>query len=241
MTGSKTPQNPQLTLELAGEPCFSVENFLISGSNEQAFDMITLWPDWPDATLLLTGPSGAGKSHLGAIWAERAGAIKLNGKGLSRADLNALSARKALLIENAEAIVSPEDKDDETALFHLLNLMRSSGTVLLLTAQAVPDNWGLKTPDLLSRLRLAPGVHLAPPDDALMRAVLVKLFFDRQLMVDTSLIEFAALRLNRSLDAAREFVAALDREALARGKRITKPMAQDVLSALEHGHNEGGI
>jgi len=232
MTGNK-PQSPQLTLELAGDPCFSVENFLISGSNEQAFDMIMLWPDWPDATMLLLGPSGAGKSHLGAIWAERAEALRLKGKGLARADLTALAARKTLLIEDVEAIAL---SDDETALFHLLNLVRTSGTALLLTAQEPPERWGLKTPDLLSRLRLAPRASLEPPDDALMRAVLVKLFFDRQLMVDTSLIEFAALRLNRGLDAAREFVAALDREALARGKRITKPMAQDVLLALEQSH-----
>jgi len=238
MTDSKPPQSSQLTLELAGDPSFSVENFLISASNEQAFDMIMLWPDWPDATLLLVGPSGSGKSHLGSIWAERAAAVKMVAAGLSRHDPTELTAHKTLLIENVESVAIPDNKDDETAMFHLLNLTRASGTMLLLTAREGPESWGLKTPDLLSRLRLAPRVSLAPPDDALMRAVLVKLFFDRQLMVDTSLIEFAALRLNRSLDAAREFVAALDREALARGKRITKPMAQDVLLALEQGHNQ---
>ena len=36
-----------------------------------------------------------------------------------------------------------------------------------------------------------------------MRAVLVKLLVDRQLVVDTALVDYVALRLERSLDAAR--------------------------------------
>jgi len=50
-----------------------------------------------------------------------------------------------------------------------------------------------------------------------MRAVLEKLFRDRQLTVESGLIDYIALRLERSLEAARAFVRDLDREALARG------------------------
>ena len=71
------------------------------------------------------------------------------------------------------------------------------------------------------------------PDDALVRAVLVKLFVDRQLMVDTTVVEFLALRIERSLASARAIVEALDREALERGRAITRPMAADFLRRLE--------
>ena len=47
-------------------------------------------------------------------------------------------------------------------------------------------------PDLASRLRALPVVALTAPDDALLRAVLVKLFADRQLAVDESLVAFLA-------------------------------------------------
>jgi hypothetical protein len=80
---------------------------------------------------------------------------------------------------------------------------------LVLTARAWPDGWGLRTADLLSRLRLAPAVEIAEPDDALVRAVLVKHFIDRQLMVDTSVVEYLAMRIERSLDAARQVVELL--------------------------------
>ena len=42
---------------------------------------------------------------------------------------------------------------------------------------------------------------MAPPDDALLRAVLVKLFSDRQLAVDESLIGYVATRIERSFAA----------------------------------------
>jgi len=55
--------------------------------------------------------------------------------------------------------------------------------------------------------------------------VLVKLFADRQLAVDTTLVDYLALRLDRSLAAARAAVEALDRASLDDGRRITRKLA----------------
>ena len=232
MTGEKPrrprPESPQLTLELAPEPGFERENFVVSGSNEQAYAMIERWPDWPDPVLLILGPPGAGKSHLGAIWASIAKAGVQSAAALAAANIEALAAAGPLLLEEADAI-----GEAETQLFHLINLMRENSIALVITAKAPPDAWGLRTADLLSRLRLAPTVAIGPPDDALMRAVLVKLLIDRQLVIDTSVVGYIALRLERSLDAARTFIDALDREALERQCRISRAIAADVLASLE--------
>jgi len=222
----------QLTLELASAPGFDCDDFLVSESNAQAHAMIELWPDWPDPVLLILGPSGAGKSHLGAIWAARAKAGVLSAASLSSSDVGALSAAGPLLVEDLETI-----GDAETHLFHLVNLMRERGAALVLTARTPPDAWRLRTADLLSRLRLAPCVEIGTPDDALMRAVLVKHFVDRQLVVDAGFVEYAALRLERSLESARSFIDALDREALSRQSRITRALAADVLRALSSGED----
>ncbi|WP_051952788.1 hypothetical protein [Methylocapsa aurea] len=217
----------QLTLEIAPAPRFGREDFFVSDSNEKAYAMIELWPDWPDKALVILGPAGAGKSHLGAIWAAKAKARALYAAELARADIDALAAAGPLLVEDLEAIGAAE-----THLFHLVNLLRERGVALALTARKPPDAWGLQIPDLLSRLRLAPCVEIGTPDDALMRAVLVKHFVDRQLVVDPGAVEYAALRLDRSLNAARSFVDALDREALSRQRPITRAMVADVLRDL---------
>ena len=219
----------QLTLDLPIETRFGREDFLVSPSNADAFETFEGWPAWPDRVLLLLGPTGAGKSHLGAIWAARSHARILPASALAGADLSALTAQGPLLLEDVDSA-----RGIEAELFHLLNLVRNSTkSWLVLTARAWPDGWGLRTPDLLSRLRLAPAVEIAEPDDALVRAVLVKHFIDRQLVVDTTVVEYLAMRIERSLDAARQVVEALDREALMAGRRITRPMAGDVLRSLE--------
>ncbi|MCI0598086.1 MAG: DnaA/Hda family protein [Beijerinckiaceae bacterium] len=218
--------HPQLTLTFAPEPGYERENFFVSESNERAYGIIELWPNWPDPMLLLTGPPGAGKSHLGAIWASNARAGIHSAYSLAAADIDAL-ATGPLLLEDADAI-----GEAEAELFHLVNLMRERRVALVLTAKTPPGAWGLRTADLLSRLRLAPMAALGPPDDALMRAVLIKLLIERQLIVDTSVISYIAIRLERSLDAARSFVGALDCEALARQCRITKAIAGDVLRSM---------
>ena len=103
---------------------------------------------------------------------------------------------------------------------------------MLMTAKTEPESWGASLPDLRSRLRRAPVAHIEPPTDDLVRAVLVKLFEDRQLAIEANVIDYIALRIDRSLDAAREIVAALDAEALARGRAVGRGLAADVIARL---------
>jgi len=216
----------QLAFDLALAPRYGREDFLVSPSNEPAYTLIERWPDWPDKVLLLLGPRGSGKSHLGAIWADTAHAWTVDAFEITADKVPYLLSNGTLLIEDADGA----DRD-EAALFHLMNLARERGASVLITASAQPDQWGLRIPDLLSRLRLAPSVSLEPPDDPLLKAVLVKLFVDRQLVVDTSVVDYIALRIERSLARASEIVMELDREALSRGRRITRTMAASLLGA----------
>jgi len=214
----------QLTLDWPHEASFAREDFLAAPENADALRSLEAWPRWPSPVQLLIGPKGSGKSHLGAIWARLARARAVSAERLGDAAPMEFAAEPALLIEDADRIGAAE-----AALFHLLNRVRESGAFALLTARRAPDLWGLRTPDLLSRLRLAPILVLSEPGPDLTRAVLFKLFSDRQLVVDPAVIGYIALRVERSLDAARGIVAALDREALARGKRVTRAMAAELL------------
>ncbi|HKG83550.1 MAG TPA: hypothetical protein VKB16_10435 [Beijerinckiaceae bacterium] len=214
----------QLTLELPLEPRFGREDFLVSPSNERAYALIERWPDWPDTILLLEGPKGSGKSHLAAIWAAQSHGWTVDAFEVGTDRVPHLVSNGALVIEDLHSAGG-----DEPALFHLLNLARERRAYVLITTAVAVGELPIRTPDLKSRLRLAPSVSLDPPDDALLRAVLVKLFVDRQLVVDTTVVDFLALRIERSLAAAAETVAALDREALSRGRRITRPMAAELV------------
>jgi len=229
MTGT----SKQLPLDLPVETRLEVEDFLVSPSNEEAYHLIDQWPDWTDRVLLLTGPEASGKSHLAAIWAKRAKAWTEKASDVHLDKVPHLVSSGAIVIESCD-----QGDVEEHALFHLINAARERGTFVLLTARGGPDHWNLKTPDLISRLRLAPEAKLASPDDALLGAVLVKLFIDRQLVIDTTMIDFIKSRIVRSIGAARDFVEQLDREGLARGKPITKALASQLLKIADESDTE---
>lgn len=217
----------QLAFDLPLDPRFGREDFLVGPANEAAYAAIESWPEWPDTVLVLTGPPGSGKSHLASIWATRAHAWTVPAAGVTVETVTHCVSNGALVIEDID-----REGRDEAALFHLLNLARERRCPVLLTSGVAIEQLGLSVADLRSRLRLAPGVAITEPDDALLRAVIVKLFVDRQLVVDLRVIDALVLRIDRSLGRAREVVTELDRDALGRGRRITRPLALAVLERL---------
>jgi chromosomal replication initiation ATPase DnaA len=213
----------QLVLALDHAESFAREDFLAGPSNSAALALIERWPDWPARAMVLVGPEGSGKTHLASIWAEAAGARVLAARLLDQADLPSAFATGALVVED----LAP-DGLDERALFHLLNLAREDGAYVLFTARAAPSGFPVTIRDLASRLRALPLVTLAPPDDALLRALIVKLAADRQLTVDTALVNYLANRIERSFAAAREAVKRLDEEAMRRQRPVTRALAAEL-------------
>lgn len=220
MPGAWSPR--QLALNLEHAESFAREDFLQGASNESALALIESWPDWPDRIVALVGPAGAGKSHLASIWAAQSGARFLSTRALHADYLPASLATGALVVEDVDGSL------DERALFHLLNLAREESAWLLFTARTAPTQWSIALPDLASRLRAVPSVVLAAPDDALLRALIVKLFADRQLAVDESLVGYLAGRVERSFAGVRSAVAALDREALLRKRPVNRALAAEL-------------
>ena len=217
----------QLILDLPHNPRLELDDFLVGSSNEAAYDLVTRWPQWSHPVLRIEGPKGAGKTHLAHIWSQFSHAWIVPIEEITTARLPALLAPKALVIEDAENTLR-----DEAALFHLLNLARDQGAYVLFTSRKSLNRWNIQTPDLLSRLRLAPVVGLGMPDDALFRAVLVKLFVDRQLIVNTSVIEYLSTYLDRSFSLAQATIAALDKKAMEKGRPITRALAADYLASF---------
>ena len=213
----------QLALDLPHRQALGRDDFLVTESNAAAVALIDHWPDWPAHAALLVGPTGSGKSHLVEVWRQRSKA-----SSVQAVDVRVETAPD-LLLSGAVAVEDAAPSLDEHGIFHLLNLARQQGSSILLTAQTRPERWKIVLPDLLSRLRAIPVLEILPPDDALLRGVLVKLFFDRQIAAAESTISFMLTRMPRSLGAARLLVAEIDRRALEERAEVTRPFVAKVL------------
>ena len=224
------PASPrQLNLALGYRESFDRADYFCGRGNESALALIDRWTEWPTRALALIGPEGSGKSHLAAIWAKAAGARVIASPAVDAPSVPLALSSGALAIEDVDC-----GELDEGALFHLLNLAREQSAYVLITARQAPASWPIQLPDLASRLRALPVVTLDPPDDALLAAVLVKLFADRQLAVDERLIEFLAHRIERSFAAARAAVAELDHEAMRLKRPVNRALAAKVLRRHLH-------
>lgn len=217
----------QLAFDLPAQAAYRREDFFVSPGNTLALAVLDDWPAWPGGKMVLVGPAGAGKTHLAHVWAKGVGGVIVAAPALALGDLPQISASGKVVVEDAERLAG--DGPGEEALFHLHNLVLPAGR-LLITAERPVRDWGLRLPDLKSRVEAAGVVRLEPPDDALLQAVLVKLFADRQVTVPPALIPWLVQRMERSIAAARSLVAELDARALSAGKPISRAMAAEVLA-----------
>ncbi len=217
----------QLVLNLPHRAALGAEDFFVSQSNASAVDLIDAWPNWPHSAAVVVGPHGSGKSHLAHVWQLRSGAQVLKASEVVEANIQSPQGRQAVIVEDIDGGLG-----DERALFHILNLARETQFSVLVTSGRPPGELKITLPDLRSRLRALPVVSIAMPDQSLLKAVLVKLFNDRQLAIEPHVVNYLSTRMERTMEAANQLVRAVDDLALAQKRPITRALAADALAQL---------
>ena len=213
----------QLILDLGHRPALGEADFLVAPCNQAAIRWLDRWPDWPAPALTLDGPPGCGKTHLARVFAARSHAPIIEAASL------ATEAVPTLIGNAGTCVVDDADRAAPRPLLHLYNIVAERRGGLLLTARDPPARWPGLLADLRSRLTASPAVAVEAPDDALLAALLVKLFADRQLAVSEDVVLFLLNQMERSFEAARRVVATLDAVALRDHRAITIPLVRSVL------------
>lgn len=213
----------QLTFNLPMRTSLERGDFFVSDANALAVTRLDDMSSWANGKLILVGPKGAGKTHLAHVWAEA--------EGGAITTLDDFEVSHVVDVVTPLAIEVPRAPSPETeqTLFHIHNHMAAKHLPLLLLARTPPSRWPLALPDLQSRMEATDVVQIAPPDDALLAAVLVKLFTDRQLRIAPALIDWLTKRMDRSFAEAQRLVAEVDAAALSEGRAVTRKLAQRIL------------
>lgn len=207
----------QLILPIEPASRMTRDDFIVAAGNRHALAFLDAWPGWPVPAATLHGPSASGKTHLARIWAERSGATLADAREL-RAPVAGVA-----VVENCDSVT---DHGHEPALFAMLE----RGTPLLLTGRGAPSEWPVALPDLASRFRALVAFELGGADEALLMALAVKLFADRQVQVPEAVVTELVQQLERSPAALRDFIARADREALSRQKPINLQLIRGLMA-----------
>ena len=211
----------QIVLDLpTTPPKMTRDNFVVAASNEKALSMMIAWAGSAEPLLAICGPEGAGKTHLGRILSETIAADFLRAES---ADPR-LPGAGPIVLDDVDQLRAP------AALLTLVFEAINGGRRLVLIGSGEPRDWAAGQRDLETRLNAAMRIDLAEPDEALLRAVMAKLFRDRQLRVGETIAEYAAPRIRKTFAAASAFVAALDTASFERGEPIGLRLARSVIA-----------
>ncbi|RDE06354.1 HdaA/DnaA family protein [Sphingomonas aracearum] len=193
----------QLALPLQWPADPQDNEFLVTSSNAAAVQLLEHWATWPVRAALLVGPRKSGRSLLARIFAAKSGGTLLD----------------------------DGDRVAEATVFHAWNIAQEGRRPLLIVAEAPPPEWSVRLPDLRSRLAASPLARIGPPDEALMAALLQRLFLRRGLDARLDLVDWLVARIERSHLAVMRVVDALDEAALERRRRLSIPLARTALGA----------
>ncbi len=224
----------QLVLDLPVRAALGREDFFVSPANAAALAAVESWQNWSGGKQLIYGPPGSGKTHLCHVWAEMTGAQVIAAGGLARREISDLITARVLAVEDIDRIAG--SARDQAALFHLHNLLLAEGGRLLMTGTGAPAAWPLELADLKSRVQGTAAAVLGAPDDALLAALMMKLFADRQLTVQPNVLAYLLRRIDRSFADVHQLVDLLDRQALAEGRAVTRALAGKL---LDNQHDQG--
>jgi len=218
-------KNIQLLFNLKKKKIYEKDDFLVSSSNKEAYKLIDRWPKWPSRKIIIYGDTGTGKTHLSNIWQKKTSASVLNLNKFKKIRFdNFFLKKKSFIIENISNFFDKINKSEkehlEKHLLHFYNLIEEKKGYLILTASNSPKFWGISLPDLKSRILSSINVKIKKPDDELLSSVLIKLFLDKQILIDKKIIKFIVYRSERSLTNLQKIVNKIDKQSLITKKKI---------------------
>jgi len=216
----------QLILKFPSHQAYKKEDFYVSPSNQEAYDLIECWPKWIKRTVNIFGPVGSGKSHLASILKNKTTSIQVESRNLKEDFFFKFKTKEALIIENVDEEVS------ERLLFSLWNVALQDNKYLLITSKKPINLFKFKLKDLLSRAKSSLVIGINLPSDDLITVILAKNFSDKQIKIEKKHIDYIIKRIDRSYEKISQFILTLDKYSLKKGSPFALKMIKEVLKMI---------
>ncbi|MDA9759074.1 DnaA/Hda family protein [Candidatus Pelagibacter sp.] len=202
---------------------FKEDDFYVSKSNKQIFDLLNKWPKWEKNFLNICGEKFSGKTHLINIFLKKYKGTKIEAKSLCDNDLKKIKIFQNIILENVS------EKINENLFFTLCNIVEQDNKYLIVTSESSIVNIDFKLNDLKSRSKNFLLQNIDKPDDELLFALILKNLSDRQISIDKKLIDYIIKRIDRSYGKIVDFIYKIDEVSLKKKRSINLSTIKEVL------------
>ena len=206
---------------------FNYDDYFVSKSNYFAYGIINKWPKWEKNILNIYGESFSGKTHLSKIFLNKNKGIIIYEK-----DINDKIFKKIKIYENI-VMDNFNHKIDEKLLYSIFNFIDNENKYLVINSINPINEYKYKLKDLKSRAKNCLFAKIEIPDDELMNAIIFKNFSDRQINIDSKLIDYIAKRIDRSYSKISQFIYKIDELSLKKKKPIDFKIIKEILKKGE--------
>tara|TARA_B100001123_G_C15274241_1_gene1011525 strand:+ start:1231 stop:1890 length:660 start_codon:yes stop_codon:yes gene_type:complete len=218
--------NDQLILKFPSNKNYMKQDYYVSPSNQEAFELINSWPRWIKRIVNIYGPSSSGKSHLASILKSKTSILTVQATDLDDKIFFEFKTREVLVLENLN------EKISENLLFSLWNNALQDNKFFLITSLKPINTYKFKLPDLKSRIKSCLNIGIKLPTDELISVILSKNFSDKQIKVEKKHIDYIIKRIDRSYEKISQFISILDKYSLEKGSPFSFKLIKEVLKMM---------
>ena len=190
---------------------YNEKNFIVHDGNREAFEFIKSLNKLSGNVFLLSGLEKSGKTYLCSIWQKMVDAVFVDLKifDLSYGDFTLLVEK--IILPNGKYILEDLFTVDESKLLHFLNVVSEKHSVLLMTSKKCVSDFNFMINDLKSRFKNVVNIKLCELNESSKKEIILKLLADKQMNIDSDVLNFVSEKISGNYDAIFKFVNDLDR------------------------------
>jgi len=214
----------QLTFKFPFKINYFEEDFYVSSNNFEAYKLIESWPKWAGRYINIFGPSGCGKTHLSNILKKKINSFFIKATDLNDNSLPLIKLKECLIIDEYQNNI------EEKLFYSVLNQCLQSNQYTIVNSVKPIKTFEVKLNDLKSRFDNFINIGIDLPTDDLIKVILIKGFSDRQVKIDTKLLEYILKNIHRSYVDIFDLIDKVDTLSLSTGKSININLIKKVLN-----------
>jgi len=214
----------QLIFKFPFKTNYFEEDFYVSENNFEAYKLIESWPNWPSKFVNIFGPSGCGKTHLANIFNKKISSFFIKASDLDNKTLSDIKIKECLIVDEYNNNI------EEKLFYSVLNQSSLSNQYIIINSSKPIQSFELKLNDLKSRFSSFVNIGIDLPTDELIKVIISKNFSDKQVKIETKLLEYIIKNIDRSYEAVFDLINKLDDFSLSTGKSININLIKKALN-----------